>query len=328
MAEKVQDYALSRTAATMTVNDLLDITATDNAGVDYTSSKMTVAEFLQYINSESKTLYNQDGDISGNRNVTIDSGALTYIGGQIILKMDDGVTDRSYQVKNTSNILFASMGFDQSENSGTILASNVGGTFFKAASGIVQVGTTGQQGSEKLTVGGAEVILGQLAFHGANSGNAAIRVDSSAPTDKIIDRGSTSLDMNFTSGVSMTVVDNFILKTGGGIDLYDLTEDARGNYITLQTGASTDVNPNKDCTIEFNAHYYNPFNVDQSKSALFFQTFNLAEERNQFCMQFGEQPEFTFKETSVLNILNMPTSPSGLVSGDIWNNSGTLAIVA
>jgi hypothetical protein len=33
------------------------------------------------------------------------------------------------------------------------------------------------------------------------------------------------------------------------------------------------------------------------------------------------------KSSGVINISNIPTSSSGLSSGDIWNDSGTLKIV-
>lgn len=137
---QIQDYTLTRTALTMTGDDLIDVNATNDGGLSWTSSKMAVNELIDYVSANAETLYTSDGTLSGPRIVTAATNETTFFGGDLTVEMNNGVDNYGFQVKDDAGVVQALLGYDQVDTAGFLQLSDAGVIYFAAEDGRLAIG--------------------------------------------------------------------------------------------------------------------------------------------------------------------------------------------
>ena len=139
MGDKISGYPVKTVIHN---DDLLDFSNTEDSGVSYTASqKVKVSEFMSHINSFSQTIYNADGNINETRVVTSNGATTTWLGGDLIVRMDNALDDYAFLIMNESFAEKGRYGFDQVNSSAELSLSNLSGEFLKANNGSLLIGS-------------------------------------------------------------------------------------------------------------------------------------------------------------------------------------------
>lgn len=139
MGDKISGYPVKTVIHN---DDLLDFSNTEDSGSSYTASqKVKVSEFMSHINSFSQTIYNTDGNINETRVVTSNGATTTWLGGDLIVRMDNALDDYAFLIMNESFTEKGRFGFDQLNASGELSLSNLSGEFLKANNGSLLIGS-------------------------------------------------------------------------------------------------------------------------------------------------------------------------------------------
>jgi hypothetical protein len=143
MAKQINQYTKTRTQGTVQDDDLLDFDSTEDSGVSYESAKITIAEFLAYINSNVNNIYTTNGSLPENRVVTSATYYTQFLGGDVTVRMADETFDYGFLVEDLGGTERGRLGYDQATASGEILLSSfTDGDWFYAKDFEVGIGTT------------------------------------------------------------------------------------------------------------------------------------------------------------------------------------------
>tara|TARA_R110000751_G_scaffold46884_5_gene105091 strand:+ start:736 stop:1989 length:1254 start_codon:yes stop_codon:yes gene_type:complete len=140
MALQINQYTKIRTDLTLDNDDLMDLDSTDDVGVSYESAKMTIGNFLAYVNANVNNIYGSDGVIASTRKLTANGFSTTWYDGDVIVESGGEGLDRSFLIKDSSMVIKGIFGLDSGVGSCKIALDDVLGTFFYANDGKVAVG--------------------------------------------------------------------------------------------------------------------------------------------------------------------------------------------
>ena len=96
---------------------------------------------MAHINSFSQTIYNLDGNINETRVVTSNGATTTWLGGDLIVRMDNLLDDYAFLIMDESFAEKGRYGFDQLNSSAELSLSNLSGEFLKANNGSLLIGS-------------------------------------------------------------------------------------------------------------------------------------------------------------------------------------------
>jgi len=292
MADKISEYP-AKTA--FNNDDLIDISTSIEVGASYVSEKSTLLQIVDYIKTKIPTLYSADSTVGTGRVATL--------------------TDSLSFVKDAVTALFISEDF-------------------------VGIGRTTPLDGEKFRVNGAVNCIDKtfLSTNGADgvvySRDGDLRLYSTSTTGSqygvsIFGSGSSPTQLHLSAkndairGVGMGNI-------SAGQLLYDL--DIRGfsldAIMRIKSNSGVSSNEIGKTSLMLSSPYWNGADTIE-KDALITHEVPLNDNNgdSQLDFKIGVTTLFTLKGSGVLNSPNMPTSATGLVSGDIYSNSGVLTII-
>jgi len=141
MAEKISQYTADGTSNPIQAEDYLDFSNYDGVSAYDVSKKILVSELIAYINSNVDNIYNSNGTLSEDREVTAATNYTRWTGGDIINRMADEVSDYAFLIQDSSNGEKGRLGYDQATVSGNLSLSNISGEYFSANNGILALNT-------------------------------------------------------------------------------------------------------------------------------------------------------------------------------------------
>ncbi len=209
MGDKISDYP-SKT--TIHGDDLLDFSNTEDSGASYNQSqKVTVDQFMAYINSNISSIYNSDGNINENRILTSNGSFTKWLGGDVSVQMDNEIDDYGFLINASSGSEFGRFGYDQINQSGVISLSDSGGVFFDVNNGDVRVNTSDFSISGVSNRTGVGTITPSLKLHVHTTDvNDGLQVSNNAANLAIL-----PLKSSFTQFETSQIGYQFVCGTGG-----------------------------------------------------------------------------------------------------------------
>jgi hypothetical protein len=217
-----------------------------------------------------------------------------------------------------------------------IASGTVGRILFEGTGNVLQQDSTlfWDNTNKRLGVGAtpASTVRLDVRAQGATTADIAFRVRNSADSanlfalngDKSFNLANGLIGDGFTTYLSSQTGFTQITASGNGLVLTSgfLTQINAVNQVTLQTNSVTRIHLDNVGNVGIGSASTLGARLDvRAQGALStdiaFRVRNSADTLNLF----------TVKGNGVLNARNLPTSPAGLVTGDIWNNLGILTIV-
>ena len=108
-----------------------------------TSKKITVLEFLTFLNLAIENLYTSNGTLPENRTVTAATFFTKFLGGNVICEVDNESDDYAFIVNAVGAVEAARFGYDQVTDSAVLKLENLFGTWFEANDGKMGVSFCG-----------------------------------------------------------------------------------------------------------------------------------------------------------------------------------------
>lgn len=252
MGDKISDYPVKTVIHN---DDLLDFSNTEDSGASYTvSQKVKVSELMSHINSFSQTIYNTDGNINETRVVTSNGATTTWLGGDLIVRMDNAVDDYAFLIMNESFAEKGRYGFDQVNSSAELSLSNSSGEFFKVNNNEmfvntdsfvitslnkIGIGTTSPDSDTWLHIKKNENAPRYFKIHNESTGSSAlssVMVLSDTAILKLVCQGSGKLVDPGTSHLISSNSDLILNSASSGKDIYFRTQSINRMALT-NTGA-------------------------------------------------------------------------------------------
>lgn len=174
MAEKISLYVATAGSNPIKAADYLDFSNEDGGGGYDVSKKILVSEFLTFLNGQIVNIYNADGTLGGNRIITHSGNSLTHLGGDVIITMDEEITDYAYIIQDVSNSEVGRFGFDQVSDSGVMQLSNLVGMWYNANDGQIVIGGANPLANVSLDIQFPNDSTNPLAFYEDEPGGASI----------------------------------------------------------------------------------------------------------------------------------------------------------
>ena len=181
MARQINQYTKTRTQATIQNDDLLDFDSTENSGTTYESAKITVQQFLAYVNANNPTIYSANGTLPSARTITSATYETKFVAGDISCQMNNETDDYAFLIREREGGERARLGYDNSENTAILQLRNTAGLFLESSDNKLHVNTTSggvsfgdltaftQLGNAKLSVHGEFRTTANASF-----GNATV----------------------------------------------------------------------------------------------------------------------------------------------------------
>lgn len=181
--------------------------------------------------------------------------------------------------------------------------------------------------TETLGVGGRAKFDDQIAIGGINSGDSAIRVNASWPSDTLLSRGGNSFSISPTNVVYLNSSGGEVrLQTTGDRD-FMLWNSGSILEQTMNAPLATSPTPNRSIETEFIPQYWDgAASANANSIMVIYQTAGGAGEAY-MAIENDATECIRFKDGGQVNMSNLPTSSAGLSTGDLWNDAGTLKIV-
>jgi len=330
MGKQINQYTKTRTAATIQGDDLLGPDSTEDTGTTFESAKMKVSELLAYINANVNNLYNADGSLTGSRNVTLDNHTLSFIQGKIRFKSTGG--DIPFSLDNSSGVERVKLEYGTTLDSGSLTLSNTAGDFFSASDGFVSVNGATQGFTEKLGVLGLVRFSSGLGLFNAEpksttalnvpNNKTVVSFNNSASyyqlSNEVCVRAVNTDVINFLGIVNGTSLGAFSLATlNGGIN----------NELNLTSYIASTTTTIRNTIYKSISSYYDGSTNNEKEASYAHNITNATTGESQLDFSIAGTDILTLKDTGVLNASNLPTSSAGLVTGDLWNNSGVINII-
>jgi len=141
MSKQINQYTKTRTQGTVQNDDLLDFDSTEDSGSTYESAKITVQDFLAYLNSNVNNIYTSNGSLPENRLIASQTYFTAFLGGDVITRMVDETFDYAFLVQDLGSVERGRLGYDQTTASGNlVLSSFTDGIWLNAVDGNVGIG--------------------------------------------------------------------------------------------------------------------------------------------------------------------------------------------
>ncbi len=138
MAEKISQYVFK---AVIHDDDLLDFSNSPDAGLTYDASeKVTVLQFVNYLQTKIDTIYIADSTITGDRTLAAGGFFTKFDEGDLIVQAEETV-DHAFFVYDNAAVEKARLGYDTILNSAHFELIDSGGTFVKALNSELFVNT-------------------------------------------------------------------------------------------------------------------------------------------------------------------------------------------
>lgn len=174
-SEKISEYVPDAISNPIKNEDLLDFSNEDGVGGFDVSKKITVLEFLTFLNLAIENLYTSNGTLPENRTVTAATFFTKFLGGNVICEVDNESDDYAFIVNAVGAVEAARFGYDQVTDSAVLKLENLFGTWFEANDGKIKIGG----GSSAIALIDVEMTAGSdipLSFYenrvgGANTGD-------------------------------------------------------------------------------------------------------------------------------------------------------------
>ena len=327
MGKQTNQYTKTRTAATTQSDDLLDIDSTEDTGTTFESAKMKVSELLAYINANVNNLYRIDGSLTGSRNVTLDNNTLSFIQGKIRFKSTGG--DIPFSLDNSSGVERVKIEYFSTTDSGSLTLSNAAGDFFSASDGFVGVKTSTQSGAEIFNVNGYAKVKNNIGLQGTLASSQG-GINTALNGKMIAVNGVTFLWQDSTHGMTMQSLQTAKINFDVGLNERFMEMDgisANMNSLNLFGKITTLTDDINEVEISLSSKFWNGSASTDKLSAITHTITSLPSGASQLDFSIAGTDILTLKDTGVLNASNLPTSSAGLVTGDLWNNSGVLNII-
>ena len=140
MALQINQYSKTRTDLTIQDDDLMDFDSTEDAGTSYESAKITVADFLAYLNANisSGSIYTTDDTITANRTLTANGNFTKWLSGDVIVNNSES-GEYSFIVQNFAATM-GEFGYKVADDSGFLELNEGLNTFFYAYDNKVAIG--------------------------------------------------------------------------------------------------------------------------------------------------------------------------------------------
>ncbi len=224
---KISQYTKDATSDPIKAADLFDMSNEDGGGGYDDSKKILVSEFTAYMNTVIENLYNSNGTLGGNREVTCGGFYVEFGGGNVIVRMNDESTDYAFIVQENGANERGRFGFDNTNDSGEIELTNLSGLFFSANNGDVYnlgKGAISTNTSFGVDVYSASITGVNNTSIGYNSGNVLTTANqntflgSNAGKAKLT--GHRNVYLGYNAGMANTnSADNVYVgyNTGGGM---------------------------------------------------------------------------------------------------------------
>jgi len=139
MAEKISGYTATAISNPIKSLNYLDFSNEDGVGGYDVSKKIKVSELLAYLNLNINNIYNVDGTLAGIRTVTHSTNELIHLGGYVIVKTTDEISDYAFLVSDYLGAERGRFGMDVGTGSGMISLNTISGEWFNANDEIVSV---------------------------------------------------------------------------------------------------------------------------------------------------------------------------------------------
>ena len=220
----------------MQVDDLLDFDSTEDAGTTYESAKITITQFLAYLNSNINNIYNANGTLQGQRTITGSGNDLKFIGGNFISQPADAITDSLILFSNHLGVVKGGIGFENSNGSASLQLDDSLGGYLYAIDGKLGMGVPST--GARVHVRGMGSDATTTSFLVQNSGASEMfRVydDKSVYIGQL--NGSGSLNINGSWGVGSALSVRPIASTGYVMDVYSQNFDRP--YIRVSRDSAT-----------------------------------------------------------------------------------------
>ncbi len=146
MGKQINQYTKTRTSGTVKPDDLMDLDSTEDSGSTFESAKITVANFLAYLNGAITNIYNANSTILADRTLTALTRFTRWLGGNVEVMMSDEINDYAFIVRDSSGTEVARIGYDQGTLSGKMSLQSATGEFITALDDVFKV--TGQMYSD------------------------------------------------------------------------------------------------------------------------------------------------------------------------------------
>lgn len=164
MGKQINQYTKTRTAASITLFDYMDLDSTEDSGTTFESAKLTISELMKYINTNGLNIYNDDASIISDRTLFANTYFTKWDGGDVGIEMSDAINDYGFFINNDLGVEKARFGFDQTTSSGILELNNSGGLFFSANDGIVLINKVAPFSTAVLSVQGSAAISSSLSL--------------------------------------------------------------------------------------------------------------------------------------------------------------------
>lgn len=328
MAElEINQYTKTRTAATIQGDDLLGPDSTEDTGTTFESAKMKVSELLAYINANVDNLYRIDGSLTGSRNVNLDSHTLSFVQGKIRFKSTGG--DIPFSLDNSSGVERVKLEYGITLDSGSLTLSNTAGDFLYAEDGFVGVKTSTQSGAEIFNVNGFAKVKNNIGLQGTLASSQG-GINTALNGKMIAVNGVTFLWQDSTHGMTMQSLQTAKINFDVGLNDRFMEMDgisANMNSLNLFGKVTTLTDDINEVELSLSSKFWNGSASTDKLSAITHTITSLPSGASQLDFSIAGTGILTLKDTGVLNASNLPTSSAGLVTGDLWNNSGVLNII-
>lgn len=256
MSLQINQYTKTRTAATITLNDLLDFDSTDDAGLNYESAKCKVSEFLDYINDNVDNLYSTNGTLTSERTINGDGNNLILEQSNLVLKPSDGASSKGYYLNDNSDTEQGSFYYSHLGTGVILDIKNSGTTYLRANAGFVGIGgNTSASQDEVLNVDGN--VIFENSILSLNTTDQTARLNIKTNSVSVSDSYLNILDS--ASGVLLHGKNDGFLGIGTSTKDSDETLNVQGTIYaqeqiridntSLSTAIRVDENANSDNVI-------------------------------------------------------------------------------
>lgn len=154
--EKISQYTEDGTSMPIQAADLMDFSNNVSPAVYDESKKILVSEFLTFLETNVLNIYNANGILQSERTIVSPNLGITLDAGNITIEMNDEVTDHAFLLENSGGLEWGRYGIDQISGSGILELSNLGGIWFDANDGEVEIS-------------GQDDLLGTSLLYGENA---------------------------------------------------------------------------------------------------------------------------------------------------------------
>ena len=219
MALQINQYSKTRTDLTIQDDDLMDFDSTEDTGTSYESAKITVADFLAYLNANisSGSIYTTDDTITANRTLTANGNFTKWLSGDVIVNNSES-GDYSFIVQNFA-LTMGEFGYKLAADSAFLELKEGLNTFFYAYDNKVAIGH------------GVATSTLHVKGSGSTSATTSFLVENSVGTDIMEFLDDTQVNYNGNKFLTYNLANNRV-HIGEGFGQISLQPTGRVNCVS------------------------------------------------------------------------------------------------